>query len=382
MKIAAQAGDLAGALSVVALGVKRSAADGVAAVRIAAADGNVSLSATDMKLAVTAKAIATVIEPGNVATSAARLAALVGALPATASVTITTNECAAAIACGNHRSRFAAMPWTELPSMIAVDGESGCIEISGADCLELLSPLPAVATEATRFYLCGVHWQTIRDRLVSTATNGTKLITTSTIAAKFSEGRRDLIVPREAAAILARLLKNTKPATVTLRRSKLLIAVNCEGFTFVSKLIDFEFPDVRRVIPPPSSNWVTCGRELLIDAVAALGAVSTITEAPLLVLCFDGAPQLDIYLTREPDRGSDHIYAETSGAGQAVVQLAYLLDLLREIRGERVRLEATEGRPLRTLGEGDKLALLSQCHWNFDAEQRPAPARSGAASTA
>jgi DNA polymerase III sliding clamp (beta) subunit (PCNA family) len=369
MKIMAQAGEFARALSLVALGVKHNAVAGIGAVQIAATDGNVSLAGTDMKVAIAAKAIATTIEPGNAATSADRLSALVGGLPASASVTITTNETTVAIACGHHRSRLSMMPWAELPSLISVDDETGMVEISGADALELLSPLPAAATEATRFYLCGLHWQTVDDKLFSCATNGTKLIMTSIAAGKFSEGRRDLILPREAAAILARLLKSAKPATVTLRRSKRLIAVNCTGFSFVSKLIDYVYPDCRPVIPPASSNWVTCNRAQLLAAIARLEAVATAPETPLLVLSFDGAPQLDICLAREPDNGMDRLDAEAAGAGKVAVQISQLADMIGEIPGEFIRLEATGGRPLRILGDGAKLALVNQCHWNFEARE-------------
>jgi DNA polymerase III subunit beta len=362
MRLTARAGDVARALALVSLGVTKRTAG--AAVRLSAADGEVSLAATDMKLAIATKAIVTaILEPGSAATSIERLAGVMSSLPPAASVTIATNKTAAAIVCGNHRSRLATI--TELPAMIALDDETGRIEISGADCMVLLEPLPAASGEETRFYLTGVNWQSIDGRLVATATDGTTLIRTSIAAGTFSEGR-DLIIPREAAAVLAKLLKSTRLPAVTLRRSKRLISVSCSSFSFVSRLIDCTYPDCRPVIPPPSSNAVTCERTLLIDSIGTLANVSTTQETPLILLHFGEEPLLYISLAKEPETGSDYLDADTSGTGQVVVQLTLLLQMLGEVSGENVRLEFSEGRPLRITGEGDKLALVSPMKWNFE----------------
>jgi DNA polymerase-3 subunit beta len=372
VKLTAQAGQLATALQFVAIGVKRG---GVDAVRIATADGEISLATSYMQLAIAAKAIATIIEPGHAATSADKLAALIGSLPAASVTAITATETAVAIACGNHRSRLPLLPWAELPPMIEISDEIGCVEISGADALVLLEPLPAAATEANRYNLRGIFWQTVGERLVSIATNGTRLIAVSIGAGAFSEGR-DLIVPADAAAVLRRLIKSTRPATVVLRRSKSLVAATCGQFSFVSKLIDAQFPDVQRVIPPPSRSVATCKREHLIGALETLNIVALMSdEAPLLALDFGTEPALYINLAREPSNGIDVIDAETTGTGRAVVQLKLLLDMLNEIAGDKVRLEVSGDRPLQIIGDGSKIAVLAQCRWDFETEKRPASAR-------
>jgi DNA polymerase III subunit beta len=268
------------------------------------------------------------------------------------------------------------MPWAELPPMIEISDVTGTVELGAADFNELMSPLSAVGVEATRFYLCGIHWQSVGGRLISTATNGVRLLTTSIPAGKFSEGRRDCIIPREAAAILERLVRTTKPTTLTMRRSKQLIAVNCEDFSFVSKLIDAEYPDCGPAIPPPSDNWAIVDRVLLAEAVEALDFAGTITPGtPLLLLHFGASQIIYMSLAREPENGRDHLAAETSGAAHAVVDLLQLVDLLGELRGERVRLDFNEGRSLRISGDGAKLAVLAQCNWDVESEIRSTSAR-------
>jgi DNA polymerase-3 subunit beta len=374
VKLSAKAEDLARALALISLGVKRNAAS---AVHIAATDGLISLSSAFMELSIAARAIAMITEQGSAATAAMPLIDLVRSLPPGSDVTISATEKCIAVVAGNHRSRLPLMPWLAMPSMIADADVTGHIEITGAEALTLLEPLPAVSTEPTRYFLCGIFWQSYGDRLGACGTDGVKLIATS-IAADFFSGERDLIVPRDGAAVLFRLLKAAKPAMVTLRRSKRLVAASCDRFSFVSKMVDGTYPDIEPVIPPASRNAAIVKVSHLVDALRSLDAVACMTDdSPFLLLNFDGSPKLHIGLARQLEDGSDIIAAETSGIGKAVVQLRIFLNLLGEISGEKVRIEFSDGRPLRISGEGSKLALLSQVRWSFETADQAVGARPG-----
>jgi DNA polymerase III subunit beta len=376
MKITAAAGDIARALAIVGIGVMKRTA-GVSAVHIAAANGEVSLCSQFLELAVAAKAIATIVEPGNAATSAMPLINLIGGLPPAATVTLSATDTWVSVSCGHHRSRLVAMPWVDMPSMIDIEDETGTLEISGADCLALLEPLPAAGGERSRFYLNGIHWSGGGGRIGAVATDGIRMIITSIAAGPFSEGTSDLILPRDAAAALLKLIKAAKPDLVTLRRSKRLIGASCFAFSFISKLVDAQFPDIRPVIPAPSSNAAVVKLSHLKQAIESLEVVGSLTDkSPLLLLHFDGRPKLHLGLARQLADGTDIIEADdTIGHGKAVVQLRLLIDMLGQVSGEHVRLEFNENRPLRLIGDGDKLILLSQCHWDFETEKRPASAR-------
>jgi DNA polymerase III subunit beta len=365
VKIAARAGDLARALALVAFAVpKITKVDALGAVQIVAADAVTVLAGGFIAIEVPVSAA--IIEPGQVAVAHGRLAALIAGFPATASITIDTTTTAALIVSGNSRSRLAVIPQQDLVPALALDVAeiSGGIEISGNDVLTLLEPVAAAEHMTTRFYLCGVSWQNIGDRLMATGTNGTRLIQTSISAGKFSE-RRDLIVPRETATILIRIIKGTRPARVRLRRSPRLLAVAADQFELVTRLIDAEFPDCDHVVPPPSSVAVTVAREELIAALSRLAAVAT-TDTPLLALRWGKTNRLYLALARQPGNGSDSIAADVEGSAQLAVALPLFSTVLSEIPEDRVRIENTEGdSPIRLSGGGDKFALASRSVWDF-----------------
>jgi DNA polymerase-3 subunit beta len=304
---------------------------------------------------------AMVAEPGEIAISAVRLAALVSGFAAGAPVTITTTETAAIIVCGNSRSRLPIIP--DLPAGLAFADEIGRVEVAGVDCLTLLEPLCAVATEETRFYLTGVFWHTVGDRLTAIGTDGARLYRTSIPAGEFS-ATRDLIVPCSAGVILQRLIARTKPAKVTLRRSRTLFAVSAPAFEFCGRLIDSKYPDCERVIPAASSNVVSVARSELLASLSRLAAVAFTEPTPLVALAWSDA--LNIFLARQPDDGADAITAaECAGVAKVAIPLSQFTAMLAELKGERVRLEAAEGKPLVITSEGEKLMLITQSAWQF-----------------
>src|ERR1700733_2371668 len=105
MKFVARAGDLARALSLAAAAARKK---GV--VRLVAGDGTARVTCGDNAIANTATASATVHEPGQVAVSVDRLAALVAGFDPGAPVTLSTTDNTATIVCGNSRSRLPIFP--------------------------------------------------------------------------------------------------------------------------------------------------------------------------------------------------------------------------------------------------------------------------------
>ena len=93
----------------------------------------------------------------------------------------------------------------------------------------------------------------------------------------------------------------------------------------------------------------------------------------MLALSFDSAPQLNVWLARQPADGSDCIAAEANGSAKVAVPLSQLAALIGEFNSERLRIEAA-GQTLVLRGDGEKVALISQSHWNFASYEKEAAA--------
>jgi DNA polymerase III sliding clamp (beta) subunit (PCNA family) len=362
--LTAKVGVLANALALVAAFAPKNK---MGTVLVTAAAHTVTLTRTSQNMTIAVKSATVVLGHGEIALDGDRLSALIAGFSKAAALDISTDGSRVLIADGARGYRLPTISGADLPTTIALDGEIGRLEIGGADLLRLLEPLEATDSDTARFYLGGVFWHTVDTTLTAVATNGRCLIRTVIPAGEFSSGR-DLVVPAAAVGVLRKLERIARPASVTLRRSRTLLAVECCDFEFVTRLIDVVYPAYETVIPPSSANAVVCNRMELVDALTRLIAVATST-APLLALSWGKGGSLNLYLARQPDAGADIIGGGASGAARFAAPIDQVAAMLGELRGKDIRLEHSEGRPLVMKGEStdQKMALVMPAAWNFDA---------------
>jgi len=364
MKFTAQAGALADATLLATMSVRGNTkilkpSDGAA--RVSAAANIVDVGCFDRCVTIRASAAATVIEPGSVAVPADRLFKLVSGFAPDAMITMAEGV----ITRGDtSRYKLPTIPIGDLPELAAIDDEIAGITLTGDHVLTLLEPVVAADDEATRKYFNSVFLQTVDDDLVATSTNGSRLIRTTVMAAPFAPGR-DLILPEPSAITLRKLIRQIKPPKVIARRSKSLFAAATPEFTLTTKLIDYEYPDLQRVIPASTEDTVTLARAELKGVLTRLAAAATDDGVSLIVLDWSHDAPLEIYLVRQPDAGTDLIDADAKAAARIAAPLSGLAALIEEIRGEHIEIMGTNPIRICATDNARKFALLCQCHWNF-----------------
>jgi DNA polymerase-3 subunit beta len=324
------------------------------AVSIASGNGNIAIKAT---------VAATIFEPGTVAVSADRLAALLNAIAPGATVLLTATERALLIASGDGRYR---LPLAEPPAELSISGSAIAIKLDTNDLMTLFEPLPAAGTEETRPYLCGLFLHTYGGRLYAVAADGVTLLRTSIASAV--QMPAGVIIPSSAVAVMARLIRRTKPEQVSLRRAGTLFEIGTEAFAFTTRAVDAIFPDYRRVIPDgPRLAVATCEAPPLAAALTRLSAIANAGRAlNLVALAWSTGKPLRLFLPRQPDDGADAIAAAgTEGTARIALSLPAFAALVAEFDG-LLRLEVEEGRALVIRDDSYKLGVLTFCRWNFE----------------
>lgn len=327
-------------------------------VRLVAHESGAAIIGADKTMSIEIPIAATVESVGEVVLDAGRLTGL--ADNADGDLIISTTDINAGITCGNGQYRIPVL--SDPPAALVLGAETGRIEVGAADVMRLLEPLPAAGSEASRFYLSGVLWQSEPGHLTSVATDGTKLLRVAIAAAPLSGDRR-LIIPSRSALALAKLVKG-ETGMITLRRDRHLLSVAGPSFHAVTSLLDATYPDLSPVLPAPSADAAIVGRLDLAAAVARLLAVASNVEAPTLLIIewFEPGP-MHLYLAREPDDGSDLVEAETTGGAQIAVSPQPLAALLDQFSDETLRIEVSNRLAIHGAG---KLAVLASCKWNFE----------------
>jgi DNA polymerase III subunit beta len=332
--------------------------------RLSAADGNLDITANVLDFVLKLSLPTEVEVAGETAVPSAKTAGLASSFPADATIKIIAEDTTALIACGRSHFKLATIPPGDLPPMPEIKDEIGRIVTKPSELLAMLSKVSfAISSEKTRYYLNGILLHDIKNNLVAVATDGHRLARAILPGAGGLSQDRRLIIPGPAIKIILKLLADKAIETVTLRRSATLIEIAAAPFTFVSKLIDAEYPSYERVVPAPSKNSVIVARAELARAFERIEAVTPPKTAPTVGLMWKaGDPALHVVVPGWFGLADDPIEAKVSGAGRVAFQIRHGLELLDAVKGDRVRIDnnAEPSGPIHITDPGDPDFLIVQ----------------------
>ncbi|UGX91735.1 DNA polymerase III subunit beta [Bradyrhizobium barranii subsp. barranii] len=345
MRVTVQAKPFASALSLAA-GMLDARVKKVAALqyaRLTAENDRVIITANVLDFALQLSLSATIEAEGEIALRSEKLASLATSVPPDANITIVDDGAMVSIRCGRSRFKLTTLPIDVLPSTSTIKKEIGRVTIERPQLIALLSkPAFAITTEQTRFNLHGVFLHDAAQGLTAVAADGHRLARVVAPGISGLSQDRRLIIPKPAIKVLLRLLGGKDAEPVTLRRSAALFEAESSGFSFVSKLIDADYPAYERLLPVPSDNWVIVNSVALTQALGRIAAAMPDETLLRLVGLTWAAPEqsLRLCIVHAPDVADDPVEADVKGRGRLAVQIKYLQQLLAELGSERVRIDA------------------------------------------
>jgi DNA polymerase-3 subunit beta len=137
----------------------------------------------------------------------------------------------------------------------------------------------SISDDVSRYYLNGLFLHTLEEngvlKLVAVSTDGHKL---SVVKLEYFEGNTPIngaIVPKKALPEIKKIVSLSAQNDVTVSLSKTKIKFETENTVVISKLIDAEFPDYRRVIPMENKNLLKVNKK---DIGNVIDRVATVTN--------------------------------------------------------------------------------------------------------
>lgn len=350
-------------------------------VLVEAKAGRLSLTATDMDIAIVESLAAEVSGEGATTAPAHTLYEIVRRLPEGAQVELATgdDEGQLNLRSGRFKTRLACLPPSDFPVMS--EGKlPHSFGLSPADMRSLIDRTRfAISTEETCYYLNGIYLHAAEQEgtpvLRAVATDGHRL---ARVQLPLPEGAKHLpggIVPRKMCLILQKFLKdvgnnkNLKGTFFTEQDSPLLVSVSdsetdastkrirfsYEDTSFLCRPIDGTFPNYERVIPTSNDKLleVKC-REL----IAAINRVSAIKSRAIKLTLDQGGLTLSAY---NPESGNVDVKMDCKYTGAPIeinFNSRYLLDITQQIHGETARfVMADSTSPTVVHDSGDASAL-------------------------
>ncbi len=331
-------------------------------VLIEAADGRLSLTTTDMDLAMVESVEADIGEPGAITTPAHTLYDIVRKLPDGAQIALEYDGTEQKLSLASGRSRFvlACLPREEFPVM-AEDDMPHKFVLSAQDLKSLIDKTRfAISTEETRFYLNGIFMHVPEDdpqALIAVATDGHRL---ARVRLPLPEGAADtpgVIIPRKTVNEIRKLLDELdEPVQISLSESKIRFEI--PGAVLSSKLIDGTFPDYDRVIPKQNDKDLEIDAHLFAEAIDRVSTISS--EKSRAVKLVVDTDRVTLSVT-SPDSGSA-TEEVAAGYGSETIEIGfnarYVLDIMGQVQGDTVKVSfADSSAPTLVQDNTDDTAL-------------------------
>ena len=302
------------------------------------ADGQLSLTGTDLEVEMVARSAVDDAQDGETTIPARKLFDIVRALPDGSKVTVSQSGDKITVQAGRSRFTLSSLPANDFPSVDEVEATER-VGVPEAALKELIERTAfAMAQQDVRYYLNGLLFDLGDTRLRCVATDGHRLALCETELEAAVQNKRQIIVPRKGVQELQRLLEGSD-RSLELEMGRSHIRVKRDDVTFTSKLIDGRFPDYEAVIPIGADREVRIDREALRASLQRAAILSNEKYRGVRLEVSPGLVRINAH-NPEQEEAQEEVEADTKVDGLAVgFNVNYLLDALSALRDEFVMLQ-------------------------------------------
>jgi DNA polymerase III subunit beta len=314
---------------------RKSAMPMLQSVLLTSGDGALTVSATDLYLAITTQVPAVTADRVHVAVDAAALHDRVAMLT-DGDVCIAVDDAGSVTvraAGGSRRYRLSGIPGDEYPPLPAPDADAASVTVQGADLHALISGTVFSASEdESRSHLNSALLTIDADLMRAVTTDGHRL----TLREVAATGNLTALVPFKGWRELAKLAESTGSLTLTQHGASLY--ATAESVTLSVKLVDAQFPPWRDVVPQTTAVNVEVPRLALADALRAVAVAANDRTGGVALTFAKGSLRLASE-SPETGEGSDEIAVDYTGKKLVIgVNARYMLDLLGSMSADAVTL--------------------------------------------
>ena len=324
---------------------------------LAAADGHLTLTATDLEVELVVRLDAVAVEQEGEATIPARkLADIWRALPESAQVSVQVEEDRAVIRSGRSRFSLAVLPAGDFPK-VESGQEDVQITLARSDMRRLVDKVGfSMAQQDVRYFLNGMLLEVTTEHLRTVATDGHRLAMCTVESGVAGVDRLQVIVPRKGVQEMARLLDEAGEE-VELSVSENHMRIGHGGYSLTSRLIDGKFPDYEKVIPGDVSRTIVGDRDTLKLAFQRASILSN--EKYRGVRLSVEEEQVTVRASNPEQEEAEEVIAVGYQGDPMEIgfNVGYLQDVLNVLPPDEVRLGVSEGNNSALIeAAGDDLA--------------------------
>jgi DNA polymerase-3 subunit beta len=304
------------------------------------------LTATDLDVGISILLDADVQEQGAITLPAKRLSDIIRELPdGEVSITVKKNN-VVYIRLESCEFKLMGLPKDEFPKLPEFKDRE-VVELEQVILKEMLQLTSfAVSHEETRYVLNGLlldlkkHPHKEKSVLKLVATDGRRLALTEKDLDVNTGKEIKIIIPQKTITELLRNLKDDGKILIIITANQVFFEL--DQTIIISRLIEGEFPDYARVIPPPIETKVKIDKQQFLQAVKRASLLATPDS---LAVRLELANNKLTITKSTPDVGESREELPVEYQGKDLIigfNPAYLIDVLRNLSGAFVELELTD----------------------------------------
>ena len=360
MKVTCAREDLAEKLQIVGRGVStRTTVQILAGILLRAADGQLSLAATDMEISLRVSLEAQVEDDGSVVVPGRLLVDIVRLLPA-GEVTIAhrAEEGVVEVVCGPASYRLHTYAAEDFPRLPEID-DATAFTVEREVFVDTIARVSRSASrDESRPVLTGVLVRFEGKKLVMAATDSYRLSVKEATLTAAPGHEIEAIVPARALAELARVAQASSAETLQVGVQENQVVFGVDDVWLTARRIDGQFPNYNQLLPETFEAEVTMPREELLDVVRRTSVMAQ-RKSPLRLRFEEGELTIS---AQTQDIGEARESLPISYVGDVLeigFNAEFLRDGLESVGDDTVRMKLISPlRPGLIHGESDDFLYL------------------------
>lgn len=239
-----------------------------------AKQNKIFLTATDLEMQISLSVDSATDGDFSTTIAAKKLLDICRTLPDSSEINLSTNDSRITVKAGKSRFNLQTLPAADYPAISISKDQSTLVTISQKVLKASLKQVEfSMAQQDIRYYLNGLLFEIINNRLNIVATDGHRLSFTSTELNQ-SYDKQEIILPRKTVIELIKLLDDSEE-NVLIEMASNQVNFKFNNIKLISKVIDGKFPDYNRVIPVGHKNFFSVNR---VNALLAMQRASILSN--------------------------------------------------------------------------------------------------------
>lgn len=306
-------------------------------VLISSGDNQISLTGTNLEIAIRYKVVGKVNQNGSVTVPASTLLNIINNIP-TERINLEVKNGILEVKTDNYSAKIQTLPAEDFPLIPQIKNTEENISLETSVLKEALEQV-VIATQFSelRAELNSVALILPTDSMILAATDSFRLAEKTLVSHQFkSTFNREIsaIIPLKTIQELLRVIKDNQEISIYLDQNQILFKT--EQFEFISRLLEGTFPDYKKVIPESYDAEAVLKKDEFMNAIKLTGVFSSkITEIKTRFINKKG---VEIFSADESIGENSYLLpAKTKGEGEEVgFNWRYLSDGLKVVPGEEV----------------------------------------------